>query len=127
MGYDGSLYQRVSHWMQLIDGWTTSPLIGVGVSVSGNSADGNYIKILVETGIIGLILWCILLKNIYMFLNKEKNWLLFSYISVLLGSIFIDLFDSSKVIMTLWLLIGIYFRRSFDKDEENIEKYCNNK
>lgn len=127
MGYDGSLYQRVSHWMQLIDGWTTSPLIGVGVSVSGNSADGNYIKILVETGIIGLILWCILLKKIYMFLNKEKNWLLFSYISVLLGSIFIDLFDSSKVIMTLWLLIGIYFRRSFDKDEENIEKYCNNK
>lgn len=127
MGYDGSLYQRVSHWMQLIDGWTTSPLIGVGVSVSGNSADGNYIKILVETGIIGLILWCILLKKIYIFLNKEKNWLLFSYISVLLGSIFIDLFDSSKVIMTLWFLIGIYFRRSFDKDEEDIKEYCNNK
>lgn len=127
MGYDGSLYQRVSHWMQLIDGWATSPLIGVGVSVSGNSADGNYIKILVETGIIGLVVWCILLKKIYIILRKEKNWIFYSYISVLLGSLFIDLFDSSKVIMTLWFLIGIYIRRSFDKNEENCKKYCNNK
>lgn len=127
MGYDGSLYQRVSHWMQLIDGWMMSPLIGVGVSVSGNSADGNYIKLLVETGIFGLALWCILLKKVYVILNKEKSWILFSYISVLLGSLFIDLFDSSKVIMTLWLLVGIYIRRSFDKDEEKNKKYFNNK
>ena len=118
MGYDGSLYQRLSHWMQLLDGWKSSPLIGVGVSVSGNSADGNYVKILVETGILGLVTWIMLLKYILILLKKKENWLIYSYFTILLGAVFIDLFDSSKVIMTFWLLLGIYLRRIFENDKE---------
>ena len=118
MGYDGSLFQRVSHWMQLIDGWLSSPLIGTGVSISGNSADGNYIKILVETGLIGLVLWMLLLWKIYKILKRKNNWLIYSFITIVLGAIFIDLFDSSKVIMTFWLLLGIYLRSNYEEDKK---------
>ena len=115
------MYQRFAHWMQLIDGWIRNPLLGCGVSVAGNAADGNYIKILVETGIVGLFLWLYLLCVIYKILVKKRNWLLYSFITIILGAIFIDLFDSSKVIMLFWFLFGIYLRRNFHDQE-----YSNN-
>lgn len=110
MGYDDSLYVRISHWMQLIDGWMNSPLIGVGVSISGAACDGNYIKILVETGIIGLVVWIYLLFIINRSL-KESKWLKFSFITLIIGASLIDLFDASKVMMFFWFLFGVYLSR----------------
>lgn len=110
MGYDGSLYQRLSHWMQLIDGFIKYPLFGLGLSISGSSVDGNYIRILTESGIIGLILWLYLLINIYRGISSKSEQVnkivKLCFISVIIGSLFIDLFESSKVIMPLWFLIG---------------------
>lgn len=120
MGYDASSYQRFSHWVQLIEGWFKSPVLGCGASFAGNSADGNYIKILSESGIVGLVLWIYLLVIIYSFLRIKDSWILFSFISLLLGAIFIDLFDSSKVIMMFWFMFGVYLGRANDSKECNI-------
>ena len=106
LGYDGSLYARFSHWMQLIDGWTNFPIFGLGVSVSGAAADGNYIKILCETGIVGFILWCVVLFNVVKSLKTKKSFLYYSFISIIIGSLFIDLFDASKLMMFFWFLLG---------------------
>lgn len=122
LGYDGSSYARFSHWMQLLDGWMNSPIIGCGISVSGNSADGNYLKILTESGIIGIAIWCYLLYEIFKSLKigREFEWLFYSFISILIGATFIDLFDSSKIMMMFWFLYGCYLR---GKSIEN-KKYC---
>lgn len=124
LGYDGSSYQRFSHWMQLIDGWLSSPIIGCGISVAGNSADGNYIKILAETGVMGLVVWIYLLYIIFKTLTQtEKNtWLLYSFISIVIGATFIDLFDSSKIMMMFWFLYGAYLRGN----TVEIKEYSNN-
>lgn len=112
LGYDGSSYQRFSHWMQLIDGWLKSPIIGCGISVAGNSADGNYIKILTEAGIAGIVIWIYLLYQILKTFVQSQNysWLFYSFISIIIGSTFIDLFDSSKIMMMFWFLYGAYLR-----------------
>lgn len=109
LGYDGSLYQRLSHWMQLIDGFLRSPIFGLGLSISGGSADGNYIRILSESGIIGLILWLYLIFVCYRDLKHSSkfSYLKYALLSIILGSIFIDLFDSSKIMMFFWFLYGI--------------------
>lgn len=118
MGYDASLYQRCAHWMQLIDGWFTSPIIGCGVSLAGNAADGNYIKIMTETGLLGIGLWIYLLVIIYKSLKNSK-WIKYSFITLVVGALFIDLFDSSKVIMMFWFLLGVYLRRQFDETKKS--------
>lgn len=107
MGYDGSMYARVSHWMQLVDGWLRHPIFGVGVSVAGGSADGNYLKILTETGIVGLLSWIVLLKNMFKALKKNKSFLYYSLLSIAIGAILIDLFDASKVMMLYWFVFGV--------------------
>lgn len=106
LGYDASSYARFSHWMQLIDGWIKYPIFGLGVSVSGGAADGNYIKILCETGIVGLVLWCLVLFNIIKFLKSKNSFLYYSFISIIIGSLFIDLFDASKLMMLFWFSLG---------------------
>lgn len=124
LGYDGSSYARFSHWMQLIDGWLKSPFIGFGISVAGNSADGNYIKILTEAGIIGILAWCYLLYQILKTLMQSENttWLFYSFISIVIGATFIDLFDSSKIMMMFWFLYGSYLR---GKTVENKKCFSN--
>lgn len=123
LGYDGSLYQRMSHWMQLIDGWITSPIIGLGASISGGSADGNYLRILVESGVIGLIIWLYIIYLLYTSIKKSQDipYLKYSLITIILGSIFIDLFEASKIMMFMWFLCGVCLGKKElrKKEEEN--------
>lgn len=116
MGYDDSLYVRVSHWMQLIDGWIHSPFIGLGVSIAGTACDGNYVKILTETGIFGLMIWLYLLYVIFKQLKYSK-WLKYSLITIVIGALLIDLFDASKVMMFFWFILGVFFSRNIQNNE----------
>lgn len=132
MGYDGSFYQRVSHWFQLIDGLSKKRinwLIGMGISLSGNSADGNYIRIMVENGLIGLALWIILMKKSYnsIISNKKLYFYKYSFICTIIGAIFIDLFESSKIMMLMWFIIGYVINKNTKEEENEIKKCYNNK
>lgn len=130
MGYDASLYQRVSHWFQLIDGLNLNVInwiIGLGNAVSGNSADGDYLRALAENGFIGLLLWVLLLINVYKVLNENKsfNYYKYSLITIMLGAIFIDLFEASKIMMVMWFIVGYII----NKNEEGVyyeTKKCGN-
>ena len=107
-GMDPSLYTRVSHWMQMIDGWLKTPIIGLGVSISESAADGNYVRILAESGILGLIAWIYLLLSIRKNINKTQNpEILYSLLSIILGALLIDIFEASKIMMTFWFMIGL--------------------
>ncbi len=120
---DPSYFVRISHWSQLIDGFLKSPIIGTGISISQSAADGNYIRILAESGIIGFAIWIIL--QIYIFkLIKNKGILnatiKFGLITLFLGAIFIDVFEASKVMMIFYFVLGfaIAYESKEDKDKK---------
>lgn len=126
MGIDASLYVRVSHWMQMIDGLIESPIVGLGASISGTAADGNYIRILCESGILGFVMWCNLLICIYKTLKDENNSAKtiskYAFISIVIGAVLIDIFEASKVMMTFWFMLGVTYAYTSIEDVKNESK-----
>lgn len=109
VGTDASFNLRFNHWAQLLDGFIRHPFLGLGPSITTEAADGNYIRILSESGLVGFILWLILIIYIFKFLQKDKKFLYFiklSFFSILIGALFIDLFEASRVMPIFWLLLG---------------------
>lgn len=120
---DMSYALRVSKWATLLKEAVKTPLFGLGPSIVGEAIDGNYVRLLVETGIIGLISWIsliiIILKEAVKFKENKLSYLIFyGTISLSIIAIFIDIFVSSKIIMLLWFLIGIMYAHS----EKNVKK-----
>lgn len=104
---DISFNVRIFKWMALLEIILKFPLWGYGFG-SNLVIDGNYIKLLAENGIIGTALflavfWVIMgnLRN-----KKRQSYLIWAVVSVLLGSILIDMFEASKVMELLWFMIG---------------------
>ena len=128
IGTDPSWNLRVNHWMQLIDGALRSPLFGLGLSIAGSASDGEYVRILTESGILGLLLWIYLLYKLIHSFNKHQDNKLciiskYALFGMIIGAIFIDVFSASKVIMIFWFLVGMSYSSMF---EEKNEKYSNN-
>jgi O-antigen ligase len=61
---DSSSSARILSWQESLEDWKKTPILGRGVSGHG-FIDGQYIVILVETGIIGLFAFLWLLWSIY--------------------------------------------------------------
>ncbi len=124
---DRSFNMRISKCMTLLDGFLKSPLIGVGLSIVKISADCAYIRIITESGIFGFISYMSCLIYIYKHRNiRDKEFSIiikYSIITLLLSGIFIDIFDSSKVIMLFWFLVGFSCKLDNilnDKKDNNI-------
>lgn len=117
---DLSFCIRISRWMHLLDGFLHNFLIGMGLSVV-QVADGNYIRLLVETGLIGFTLWMYLMYKIINVMDNSKKGIIMkvSTISILLGAIFIDVFDSSKIISIYWFILGIILKSFMLEENSN--------
>ena len=109
---DQSAAARFFKWGAAMDGFRQSPLFGYGTGVT-EVMDGNYIKLLGENGIIGLVLWLSMfgyyLRTVWIarretVLGRSVFWMM---ISVLLGSLLIDMFEASKPAEMMWLAIGL--------------------
>ena len=120
LGMDASMYVRISHWVQMIDGLCMSPILGLGVSISGTAADGNYIRILCESGILGIIAWFTLMWKIYKSLNTKQDMsriTRYAFISIAIGATLIDIFEASKVMMIFWFMLGVTYANNFLRDK----------
>lgn len=120
---DLSFNIRIKNWLCLIDGFIKNPILGMGMSIVRNASDGGYVRLLSEVGVLGTFAWLTLLKNIYNHL-KTDNYKFKSYryciISILLGAVFIDLFDASKIMCMFWFILGYVL-----KEEKSNEKNSN--
>jgi len=78
---DISYALRVSKWATLLKEAIKTPLFGLGLSVVGEAIDGNYVRLLVETGINGLASWIslliIILKETLKFKESKLSYLVF--------------------------------------------------
>lgn len=116
---DLSFAIRITKWTTLIKETLKRPIFGMGQSIVGEAMDGSFVRLFVETGILGLVLWCILLitivKESHSFQKQNFMIILSLIISLVIGSTFIDIFEASKVMMPFWFIIGFIF--SYENNE----------
>lgn len=109
---DMSTNIRFFKWGAAWDGFKKNILFGYGYGVT-HVMDGNYFRLLGETGLIGTYLW---LKLYFTYLKRAKKYssksticysVYFMMLSVLISATFIDMFDASKIMEFLWFMIGL--------------------
>lgn len=115
-GGDASAFIRFTRWVTLVKTVIENPatiLVGLGPSYAGKAIDGNYVRIFVETGFLGLITFIIFLTT---FFKYEKNKLLIDYMIVLsITAIFIDIFVTFKAMFLFWMFYGRYLFCKLEK------------
>lgn len=117
--YDVSFTTRFQgEWPRAIEAFKRNILLGSGYSSISLATDNNYLRILGETGILGLIsfLGIFLIAVIYLWRllpaitdNTLRSFVLGMIAGVFglsLNAILIDVFDASKVAFVLWMLVG---------------------
>lgn len=103
---------RFFKWSAAIDGFLKYPLFGYGIGIT-HVMDGHYVRILGETGLFGLILWLLFYTFYIKIFKRLKNVNVFYYfiylsmLSVMVSATFIDMFDASKNMEFVWLIVGI--------------------
>ena len=117
--YDISITTRFQgEWPKAIQAFERNLLLGSGYSALGLAVDGNYHRILGETGILGAISFLGIIAFAFALFLKGKNDLLpipqsfvigffAGLVGLMLNAVLIDVFEASKVAFTLWLLMGI--------------------
>ncbi|TFB95888.1 hypothetical protein [Cryobacterium sp. HLT2-28] len=105
-GGDASNLIRFYRWHILLNSMSV-PLdlpLGLGPSFPGPSVDGAFLRIFVETGILGSLAWLALFRRWF---RSVPNWFAAAAVTVLIGSIFIDLTFALRPMVLLWLLFAI--------------------
>lgn len=108
---DWSMATRFLKWGAALDGFRYNPLLGYGTGIT-HVMDGNYVRLLGETGLLGTSIWLIFYFGMMRFVWKLRNnsrlgkMVLLMMLSILLNAIMIDMFDASKPMEMLWLLVG---------------------
>lgn len=117
--YDISITTRFQgQWPRAIAAFKRNFLLGSGFSTLSVAADGDYFRMLGETGVLGAVSFLgIFVVAFWLFIRGkeklqplEKAFVigLFAGISGLfLNAILIDVFEASKVAFSLWMLLGI--------------------
>lgn len=117
-------------WPRAIEGFLTNPFTGTGyatltkesvdVFTEADSTDNNYLRTLGETGAFGFVTFygCVVLGLYFAVRNLRSEDQLLATLSLgliggtiglLLNAIYIDVFASSKVAESFWLLYGLFF------------------
>lgn len=117
--YDISITTRFQgQWPKAIEAFKRNVLLGSGFSTLSVASDGDYLRLLGETGILGflgfvgifLFAFHIYSRNKSQLEPLEKSFVIGVFAGLLglaLNAILIDVFEASKVAYSMWLLLGI--------------------
>lgn len=131
-------------WPRAIAGFKRNPLLGSGYSTltksfndeftQAESTDNDYLRMLGETGLLGTISFLAILITIISLvthkLHRSPSTLLNQIIylgaigavvGLLVNATYIDVFESSKVAYTLWILAAIVVR-AIEIEDSHVEK-----
>ncbi|PIZ64702.1 hypothetical protein CO051_05970 [Candidatus Roizmanbacteria bacterium CG_4_9_14_0_2_um_filter_39_13] len=110
-------------WPRAFHAFWRNPLLGSGPSSLGEATDGDYLRWLGETGLLGTLLFLAILGSIIMPIFKHTKKMqqkyayifygfLFGFVGLFINAGYIDLFEASKLAYMFWLLAGIFFASS---------------
>lgn len=117
--YDISITTRFQgQWPKAIEAFKRNVLLGSGYSTLSVASDGDYLRMLGETGILGSIAFLGILGVAFELFLRRKDSLpvlerslvigIFAgIVGLLFNAVLIDVFEASKVAYSLWLLLGI--------------------
>ncbi len=107
-------------WPRAFRAFLKNPLTGTGYSSLGLATDNDYLRLLAETGIIGLASFMLVIVHLMLTFgkkikNKSFNWkyaagFIGAIIGILANAIYIDIFEASKVAFYFWMLMGIGYK-----------------
>jgi hypothetical protein len=107
---DASGMMRVFRWATLIKstlGRYDSVLVGLGPSFGSAAVDGYFVRVFVETGLLGLVLFLWFVQSL-MKDHAQSSWPFREYMIIMLcTATFIDIFVSYKPMLFLWLWHGM--------------------
>lgn len=108
---DLSYIYRVSKWATLLKQTLKTPFLGLGPSIVGEGIDGNFVRTICETGVLGITAWLVITGYILKVSYKNKknlysNYIFFITINLSIIAIFIDIFEASKIMPILWFILG---------------------
>ena len=117
--YDISITTRFQgQWPKAIEAFKRNILLGSGFSTLSVAADGDYLRMLGESGILGTIAFLGIFVMAYVMFVRyakklaplEKSFVIGVFggiVGLLLNAVLIDVFEASKVAFTLWIIMGI--------------------
>ncbi len=110
---DHSALIRLKRWFTILKSIPESNvhlLAGFGPSFASVAVDGYFVRVLVETGVLGLLVFSGFFFSIvrYGLIKKDYTLCQFSVV-LLLTSCFIDIFVASKVMFLFWFYMGVRY------------------
>lgn len=115
-GVDMSWSMRGNKWVYAAKMWLLNPgntLWGVGMGTFGNALDGGWLRLLSETGVIGLVLFLLMLRRIQEL--HPVAWLI--VVALAVNMLFIDIHMAYKAMSMLFAFAGGYLRQLQRYDE----------
>ncbi|MBI4226560.1 O-antigen ligase family protein [Candidatus Roizmanbacteria bacterium] len=106
-------------WPRAIQAFLKNPILGAGASSITEATDNDYLRLLGEFGLLGTVLFVLILSSITFYLIKHidnnlqtRNFLVYGYLfgffGLMLNATYIDVFEASKVAYTFWTIAGLY-------------------
>ncbi|HTK03897.1 MAG TPA: O-antigen ligase family protein [Alphaproteobacteria bacterium] len=108
-------------WPRAIRSVLKSPFLGTGYSSVGLATDNDYLRLLAEVGILGLVAFALIfIRILFLFISVlplSRNFsglelgfmagIIGGIVGTLLNATFIDVFEASKFATIFWLLVGL--------------------
>ncbi len=122
---------RKEVWQNALNHFVKNPLIGTGYSSIGIGADNQYLRMLGEVGILGLISFLAIIcftvwSSFKYYISLEGGYIkgfFAAELAFILGlcsmAFLIDIFDSSKVAYLLWFLVGLGYKTIYNSRVES--------
>lgn len=110
-GADMSWSMRVVKWIYAIKMFSLDPyfwFFGVGAGTFGNALDGGWLRVIIECGIVGFLLFVSFLSTV----KKQSYFLYLSVIAISINMIMIDIYMSYKVMSVLLLCYGFSYMKN---------------
>ncbi|MEX2535996.1 MAG: O-antigen ligase family protein [Trueperaceae bacterium] len=109
-GVDPSLYIRLLKWRDALERFAMSPVWGQGAGALGPAVDGIYVRLLAETGLLGLIAFVGLLGIVYQRFRRatpSSRGVGGVILATLLIGLVIDIFYFARFAYVFWFSLGL--------------------
>ncbi len=120
-GSDASGMIRAFRWSALIKSSLAhydSVLIGMGPSFGSAAVDGYYVRVFIETGVVGLLAFILFLRALLRPRGPQSSAFREFAVILIVTACFIDIFASYKTMLFLWLWNGM------NEAEWRIKRQC---
>lgn len=116
-------------WPRAVKAFLKNPATGTGPSSITEATDNDFLRALGEVGLVGFTLFFLAIAKIHLLIWKKARKLnqetkavflsiLFGTFALLTNALYIDVFEASKVALTIWFLWGLMLKTATFSDKE---------